>query len=304
MSIPFFSIILPTYNRASFLSRSIGSVLTQDFQDWELLIIDDGSTDHTKEIVNSFNDQRIKYVYQENSERSAARNNGINQAQGAWLCFLDSDDEYNTNHLSYLLEFIKKENPSLGLIATGLLIDNGNRSIKKDFLDLQANLLEEIGRKFLLPSQVCVHSTILSNEKFDPRFRLWEDTHLWLRIAAQYPVYQIEKYTVTQHVHSDGTVVQGMKKIQINEVNQYVSAILDLKINHATRFIDKLPPLFFDQYIDSKYRMYLYRARQNKQFRVASQLWIKAWRHRPSFYLFSEYPKIALNYLNIGLHAR
>lgn len=304
MSLPFFSIILPTYNRASFLSRSIGSVIMQAYQDWELLIIDDGSTDHTKAIVNSFKDNRIKYVYQENSERSAARNNGINQAQGAWLCFLDSDDEYNTNHLSNLLEFIKKENPSLGLIATGLLIDNGNRSIKKDFLDLQANLLEEIGRKFLLPSQVCVHRTILSNEKFDARFRLWEDTHLWLRIAAQYPIFQIEQYSVIQYVHNDGTVVQGMKKIQINEVNQYVSAILDLKINHATRFTDKLPPLFFDQYIDSKYRMYLYRARQNKQFRVASQLWIKAWRHRPSFYLFSEYPKIALNYLNIGLHAR
>lgn len=304
MSIPFFSIILPTYNRASFLSRSIGSVIMQAYQAWELIVIDDGSTDHTKEVVNSFKDNRIKYVYQENLERSAARNNGINQAQGAWLCFLDSDDEYNTNHLSNLLEFIKKENPSLGLIATGLLIDNGNLSIKKDFLDLQANLLEEIGRKFLLPSQVCVHRTILSNEKFDARFRLWEDTHLWLRIAAQYPIFQIEQYSVIQHVHNDGTVVQGMKKIQINEVNQYVSAILDLKINHATRFTDKLPPLFFDEYVDLKYRMYLYQARQNQQFRVASQLWIKAWRHRPSFYLFSEYPKIVLNYLNIGLHAR
>jgi hypothetical protein len=95
-----------------------------------------------------------------------------------------------------------------------------------------------------------------------------------------------------------------MKKIQINEVNQYVSAILDLKINHASRFEGKLPSVFFDQYIDSKYRMYLYQARQNQQFRVASELWIKAWRHRPSFYLFTEYPKIALNYLNIGLHAR
>jgi len=263
---PFFSIILPTYNRVSFLTRSIGSVLRQDFQDWELLIIDDGSTDHTKEVVYSFKDNRIKYVYQENSERSAARNNGINQAQGAWLCFLDSDDEYSTNHLS--------------------------------------NLLEEIGRKFLLPSQVCVHRTILSNERFDARFRLWEDTHLWLRIAAQYPVYQIEQFTVIQHVHIDGTVVQGMKKVQMVEVNQYISAILDLKINYASRFDGKLSPLFFDQYIDSKYRMYLYRARQNKQFRVASQLWIKAWQHRPSFYLFTEYPKIALNYLNIGLHAR
>jgi glycosyltransferase involved in cell wall biosynthesis len=302
MSVPFFSIILPTYNRASFLSRSIGSVIDQDYHAWELILIDDGSTDHTKEVVNSFKDNRIKYVYQENSERSAARNNGINQAQGAWLCFLDSDDEYNTNHLSNLLEFIKKENPSLGLIATGLLIDNGNLSIKKDFLDLQANLLEEIGRKFLLPSQVCVHRTILSNEKFDARFRLWEDTHLWLRIAAQYPVYQIEKYTVTQHVHNDGTVVQGMKKVRVVEVNQYVSAILDLKINHASRFEGKLPPVFFDQYVDSKYRMYLYRARQNKQFRVAMVLCWKGMINQPSSYYLAEFVKIFANQFNVGIH--
>jgi glycosyltransferase involved in cell wall biosynthesis len=302
MSVPFFSIILPTYNRASFLTRSIGSVMKQDFQDWELFVIDDGSTDHTKEVVNSFKDQRIKYFYQENSERSAARNNGINQAQGAWLCFLDSDDEYSTIHLSILLEFIKKENLSLGLIATGLLIDNGKATIKKDFLDLQANLLEEIGRKFLLPSQVCVSSTILSNEKFDPRFRLWEDTHLWLRIAAQYPVYQINQYTVTQHVHSEGTVVQGMKKVQVNEVNQYVSAILDLKINHASRFKGKLPPVFFDQYVDSKYRMYLYRARQNKQFRVALVIWWKGMFNGPSFYFLAECVKIFANQFNVGIH--
>jgi glycosyltransferase involved in cell wall biosynthesis len=302
MSVPFFSIILPTYNRASFLTRSIGSVMKQDFQDWELIVIDDGSTDHTKEVVNSFKDQRIKYFYQENSERSAARNNGINQAQGAWLCFLDSDDEYSTIHLSILLEFIQKENLSLGLIATGLLIDNGNLSIKKDFLDLQANLLEEIGRKFLLPSQVCVHQTILSNEKFDARFRLWEDTHLWLRIAAQYPMYQIDQYTVTQHVHSEGTVVQGMKKVQVNEANQYVNAILDLKINHASRFKGKLPPVFFDQYVDSKYRMYLYRARQNKQFRVALVLWWKGMFNQPSSYFLAEFVKIFANQFNVGIH--
>jgi glycosyltransferase involved in cell wall biosynthesis len=301
---PFFSIILPTYNRASFLSRSIGSVLRQDFQDWELLIIDDGSTDHTKEIVNSFNDQRIKYIYQENSERSAARNNGIKLATGEWICFLDSDDEYSSLHMLKLSMFIEKSNALPSIIVTGLLQNNGIVAKQKRFLNLNEEILSEISVKFLIPTQVCVHHSILEMENFDVRFRIWEDTHLWLRIAAQYPVYQIEEYTVTQHVHNEGTVVQGMNNVRVVEVNQYVSAILDLKINHASRFEGKLSPLFFDQYIDSKYRMYLYRARQNKQFRVASQLWIKAWQHRPSVYLFTEYPKIVLNYLNIGLHAR
>jgi glycosyltransferase involved in cell wall biosynthesis len=300
---PFFSIILPTYNRASFLSRSIGSVLRQDFQDWELLIIDDGSTDHTKEIVNSFNDQRIKYIYQENSERSAARNNGIKLATGEWICFLDSDDEYLQDHLKIFHEEIES-NDTPKMLVTGNLIRKNGMEYKHRMLDCNKNILEEIAAKFILMNSVCVHRDLLEENLFDAKFRIWEDTHLWLRIAAQYPVYQMEEYTVIQHVHNDGTVVQGMNNVRVVEVNQYVSAILDLKINHASRFEGKLSPLFFDQYIDSKYRMYLYRARQNKQFRVASQLWIKAWQHRPSVYLFTEYPKIVLNYLNIGLHAR
>jgi len=296
------SVVVPTFNRAKYLPSSIGSVLNQTFQDWELIVVDDGSTDNTQEVVESFNDPRITYVYQENAERSAARNNGIVHSKTNWICFLDSDDEYSSNHLSTLVEFIEKENLSPGLIATGLLIDNGKATIKKDFLDLQANILEEIGRKFLIPSQVCVHSTILSNEKFDPRFRLWEDTHLWLRIAAQYPVYQIEQYTVTQHVHSEGTVVQGMKKVRVVEVNQYISAILDLKINHSSRFEGNLPPVFFDQYVDSKYRMYLYRARQNKQFRVALVLWWRGMVNQPSSYYLAEFVKIFANQFNVGIH--
>jgi len=296
------SVVVPTFNRAKYLPSSIGSVLNQTFQDWELIVVDDGSTDNTQEVVESFNDPRITYVYQENAERSAARNNGIVHSKTNWICFLDSDDEYSSNHLSTLVEFIEKENLSPGLIATGLLIDNGKARIKKDFLDLQANILDEIGRKFLIPSQVCVHSTILSNEKFDPRFRLWEDTHLWMRIAAQYPVYQIEKYTVIQHVHNDGTVVQGMKKVRVVEVNQYISAILDLKINHASHFEGKLPPVFFDQYVDSKYRMYLYRARQNKQLRVALVLCWKGMFNQPSSYFLAEFVKIFANQFNVGIH--
>jgi glycosyltransferase involved in cell wall biosynthesis len=298
---PFFSIILPTYNRASFLSQSIGSVIKQDYQDWELIVIDDGSTDHTKEVVNSFKDQRIKYFYQENSERSAARNNGINQAQGVWLCFLDSDDEYLQEHLKIIHEEIES-NETPKMLVTGNLIRKNGMEYKHSMLDCKKNILKEIASKFILMNSVCVHRDILVINLFDTKFRLWEDTHLWLRIAAQYPVYQIEQYTVTQHVHSEGTVVQGMKKVRVIEVNQYISAILDLKINHSSRFEGNLPPVFFDQYVDSKYRMYLYRARQNKQLRVALVVWWKGMFNQPSSYFMAEFVKIFANQFNVGIH--
>jgi hypothetical protein len=297
-----FSIVIPCYNREKFLTRSITSILSQKFPIWKLVVVDDGSTDNTKEVVASFNDPRISYIYQENAERSAARNKGIAHSTGEWICFLDSDDEYQPDYLQELAKFIENQKPSPGLIATGLITQQGQITKKKAFLALQKNVLEEIGSKFLIPTQCCVHRSVLEKDQFDVRFRLWEDTHLWLRIAAQYPVYQIEEYTTIQHIHEQGTVVQGMKKISLIEVAQYVSAIQDLRDKHTALFEGKLPMNYFNFYIDSKYRMYLYQARQNKQFLVSSQIWIKAWQHRPSVYLFTECPKIALNYFNIGIH--
>lgn len=299
-----FSIVLPCHNREQFLPSSIGSVIKQSYQDWELVVVDDGSTDNTQNVVKSFNDPRIKYVYQNNSERSAARNKGIDKASGTWICFLDSDDEYQPEHLQELVKFIEVHKPLPGLIATGLITREGQTTKHKAFLELQKNILEEIGSKFLIPSQVCVHRSILENVRFYVRFRLWEDTHLWLRIAAQYPVYQMEEYTVIQHIHEQGTVVQGMRKIRLKEVGQYISAVQDLRDNHVALFKGKLPENYFNHYIDSKYRMYLYQARQNRQFQVAYQIWFKAWQHRPSSYLLIEFPKIVLNFLNFGLHAR
>ena len=86
------------------LHFAVDSVLNQTYKDWELIVVDDGSTDNTKEIVEEFVkiDKRIKYIFQENKERSAARNNGIKKAKGDWICFLDSDDIYHMNHLVFI----------------------------------------------------------------------------------------------------------------------------------------------------------------------------------------------------------
>ncbi|HNL04843.1 MAG TPA: glycosyltransferase family 2 protein, partial [Bacteroidia bacterium] len=106
---PFFSVIMPVYNRAELVKDSIASVLSQRFDDFELICIDDGSTDNTldvlKEIANK--DRRIKLISHQNKGRCAARNNGINAASGEWIAFLDSDDYYLENHLSVMYQLIQ-----------------------------------------------------------------------------------------------------------------------------------------------------------------------------------------------------
>lgn len=301
---PFFSIILPTYNRAHFLPTAIESVLNQTFGDWELIIVDDGSIDNTKEVVCNYVDNRIHNIYQENAERSVARNNGVEYAKGEWICFLDSDDEYLENHLSTLKTEIENRSNQLGLYVTGHLIESNGFIKKHPLLNTTMNTVKEIWSKFILINSVCVHYSILEKNKFNTNYRIWEDTHLWLRIAVQYPTTQIPTYTCKQNITSESSVQQGYSQVKIKEVIQYITAINDLKINYCDLFLEKISTKDFNTYITSKYQMYLYQARQNKQLGVALRIWLKAFVHQPSVYLIKEFPKIFINQFNIGIHEK
>ncbi len=304
MNKPFFSIIVPTFNRASYIENAIQSVLGQTYEEWELVIIDDGSTDDTYKVCTSFNDPRIKYTYQNNSERSAARNKGIDIAKGEWVCFLDSDDLYLKTHLEILhKEIIKSNVPSL--IITGNLINDEGVYSKHPLIDTEANnVLLEIWNKFILINSVCVHNSILIENRFDPRFRIWEDTHLWMRIAAKHPVKQIKSYTAIQIIHNESSVRSGFHKVKICDIYFYIQAIRDLQINHYNLFKDQLSLREFKKYIHTKYQMYLYQARQNKQILVSSIIIFKGFLNYPSVYYIKEIPKIFLNKLGIGIHEK
>ena len=112
------SIILPTYNRADFLIQAIESALCQTYKHFELIIVDDGSTDNTYEITKSFSDARIRYFYINHSGTSAARNAGIKESTGEFLTFLDSDDRFLPNKIQMQLQEFSN-NKSLGLVASG-----------------------------------------------------------------------------------------------------------------------------------------------------------------------------------------
>jgi glycosyltransferase involved in cell wall biosynthesis len=125
------SIIMATYNRSHTILRAIVSVIAQSLKDWELWIIDDGSKDNTKDVINSFlekyksqNPQEnlpVYYQYQENTGQALALNNGIERANGDFITFLDSDDEYLAEHLALRLRFFE-DNPNVNLIHGGLEI--------------------------------------------------------------------------------------------------------------------------------------------------------------------------------------
>ena len=141
MKSPFFSIILPTYNRAHILPKAIDSLLRQQYENWELVIVDDGSSDNTKELVAAYIDERIRYIYQDNAERSAARNNGIVHSKGRYICFLDSDDYYENNHLQIIKEKIELENNPIAMIFNGVSREtNGQKTpMKTDYLNNSVN---------------------------------------------------------------------------------------------------------------------------------------------------------------------
>ena len=96
---------MPAYNAEKFIKESILSVLSQSYKYFELIIVDDGSTDSTKKIVKSFKDKRIKYIYQKNKGVSAARNNAIKYSKGSWISFLDSDDKWMKDTLNTYYKF-------------------------------------------------------------------------------------------------------------------------------------------------------------------------------------------------------
>lgn len=299
-----FSIILPTYNRAHHLEKAINSVLNQVISDWELIVIDDGSIDNTRDVIDSFNDSRIIYFYQDNAERSAARNNGIRHASGEWICFLDSDDYFLPNHLESFYQFIVQKNPGPSFLITGGYEERNGELIKKPLYDPSAG---EHPARFILretiitPISVCIHHECLEQHAFPEIYKksYWEDTHLWIRLALSYPFNQLSDFTNVLAEHPGRSV---NSKVNMKRVTDHVNIIKHLNENYRGLLQHVISNKEISSYIDRKFRMFLYESRQNKQLLVALEIWTKAILFNPSWYLVSEFPKIFFNQLNIGIH--
>jgi glycosyltransferase involved in cell wall biosynthesis len=202
----FFSIIIPSYNRASLITETINSVCAQTFQNWECIVVDDGSTDNTRGVIEalSIQDDRIRYIYQDNAERSNARNNGIRNAKGQWICFLDSDDLYEENHLQQLHDRLKdQKDAGFYFTACKILHEGQLTSIQTEAYD---NEPDYFIRQSIIPARVCIHRSILEKFQFDPRIVIVEDSVLWTQIHLHYPTTFLPIDSVVYRWHDENSV--------------------------------------------------------------------------------------------------
>lgn len=240
---PFFSIIIPTYNRAFILPDTIKSIINQTFTDWEVLIIDDGSKDNTKEIIEDISKKqnKVKYHYQDNSERSVARNYGASLAIGQYLLFLDSDDFFKEDHLQNIYkEIILREKP-VALFFTDILYFS-EKGVEKPEIPRM-----EIGKGFeyvllnpITPSRVCIHKEIFKTFKFDPEIVIVEDLVLWVCISTKFPVFQVNSYSLFYRMHDGNSVdlsrnsylsrYKGLKRLFHHKVYEEISKEIPLNI--------------------------------------------------------------------------
>jgi glycosyltransferase involved in cell wall biosynthesis len=232
---PFFSIIIPTYNRAHLIGRAIESVLGQTFKDWELIIVDDGSTDDTSAKVLAFQDERIRYVWQENAELNAARNMGIQAHKGVYLCFLDDDDLFLPEHLEVHFKEISKLGMPLGVFHSGIaMLYQSKESYAVSYsASIHLNPVRyqwDVGMN-LLP--LTFHREIFSKHIFDPRFVLWDDAHFLIRVLLDYPLFQIFGPPTAQYfVHQES---RTLKYSQKGKVENNMLCIEDLQTKYGNR---------------------------------------------------------------------
>ncbi|MCB9187610.1 MAG: glycosyltransferase family 2 protein [Flavobacteriales bacterium] len=203
-----FSIIIPTYNRGYMIAETIDSVQVQTFADWECIVVDDGSTDNTKEVITLLaeKDPRIKYVYQENAERSVARNNGIRHSNGTYVCFLDSDDQYCDDYLETLNQFIKENNNPVGLIVSDYYVWTEQHETPAKTPSPSEPVAEWIFRHPITPSRACVHRSVFSQFMFDEETLIVEDSVLWVSISTKFEVLFLDRPLVKYRVHDSNSV--------------------------------------------------------------------------------------------------
>lgn len=204
---PLFSVIIPTYNRAAFIGIAVQSVLDQTLSGWELIVVDDASTDNTQDVLRGFRDERIRVLRNEkNQERSTSRNRGISEAKGRYVCFLDSDDYFRNHHLETLHAFIGGSDEKVALFATGCVRRFPDRD---QSLPLgrrpELSQVEQVIRHHIPCINVAIHHAIFQRERFDPSLRINEDVELFARIAAAFPIHYIQEQTTVWMTHDRNT---------------------------------------------------------------------------------------------------
>jgi len=223
------SVIIPTYNRKNTLPRAVESVLNQTYKPVEIIVVDDGSTDGTKEWFSEMY-PLVHYIYQVNSGVSSARNTGINSARGDWIALLDSDDEWLPDKLELQVKLLQN-NAELRFCHTNeIWIRNGVRiNQMKKHQKYGGNIFKkclDICR--ISPSSSLFHTSVIKDVGlFDESLDVCEDYDLWLRITAKYPVLFLDQPLIKKfggHTDQLSRVFGGIEQYRIRSLEKILTS--------------------------------------------------------------------------------
>jgi len=228
---PKVSVNICCYNSEKFIKETIESVLAQTFNDYEAIIIDDGSKDRTGEIIKSFNDPRIKYYYQENRGLSASRNRAIELSQGEYIALLDHDDIWYPNKLEKQMRLFN-ENPEIGLVFSNCYIkmvrNNKGRLFFRENEDFEKDPAGKLFLKDYIPLFTIIVKKSIFNEigGFDTNYRSCEDYDFLFRIIDKYRIGHIKEPLGDYILHGSNTYIVHSKKAHEEElqvINHYLN---------------------------------------------------------------------------------
>jgi glycosyltransferase involved in cell wall biosynthesis len=242
---PKVSVIIPTFNRAQKVERAVRSVLNQGFKDLEIIIVDDSSTDSTRETLAKYRPS-IKYIKQTvNRGVSAARNTGINSSIAPWIAFLDSDDYWLSQKLYAQMEFIDQNPGTVACQTDEIWIRSGSRvNPKRKHKKPSGDIFTQSLKLCLVsPSSIILKRSLFEEiGLFDETLPAAEDYDLWLRISCRYPIYLINKELVVKEGGHEDQLSQrftSMDRFRIRAIVKLIKSGI-LSSDQTKRAIEEL----------------------------------------------------------------
>ncbi len=229
---PKVSVIIPTYNRARFIGAAIESVIGQSFRNFELIIIDDGSSDETSEVVAGYrHDPRVIYIRQSNQGRSHARNRALGLTRGAYIAFLDSDDSYLPEKLARQIAYLDARPDVDMLYTSAICVDELGKQLPAQpyAAHAEGDIYHLIA--FFQPLTITLPTVMVRREVmdrvggFDVNMERFEDTDLWRRIAKSHRIGAMNEATCLLTTHEDNALASQNPDKIVRAINYYVNKV-------------------------------------------------------------------------------
>ena len=247
---PRVSVVIPCYNNKPYLRECLDSVLNQTLTDYEVILIDDGSTDGTSEIIQSYL-PRIKYLRQPNQGPAAARNAGIEAASGEYIAFQDADDLWYPEKLEVQLKFMEA-NPRFAWVYTDMCTYNDRQTLQASWFSdrptHQGKVFEQLINNNFIPTITVMikKEALLSVNCFDVNLRSCEDKDLWLRLAWKYEVGRLNKVLAKRRFHSNNLCRDNRLLIasEVEVMHKLRKMVSDLRLQQILE--NKISKLHFE----------------------------------------------------------